>query len=125
MAGMHLFRGVSIELHKAQSGELRPKKQFAPFTSEPKFGQAEFGNSFWGDTPLNAIIEHQQHQAGLPTSGVSTTPHFERARFYATCGGTRPGGVIYVIDRDLCSEHGVALYTVNELVPQPSVPDDD
>ncbi len=124
MSVTYLYRGVSTEMHEMQRGELRPK-QFAPFSREPEFGRDEWGNSFWGDTPLNAVVEHQRHQAGYPTSGISTTPHLERARFYATCGRELQSGYIYVIDPDRCHAHGVTLYVVNDLVPQPSVGGDD
>lgn len=120
----HLYRGVSVEMHEALSGELRPK-QFAHFTRAPEFGRDEWGNCFWGDSSLNAVVEHQRHQAGYPTSGVSTTPHLERARFYATRGGDLPSGCIYVINPNYCRGHGVTLYVVNDLVPQPAIAVDD
>jgi hypothetical protein len=119
-----LYRGVSVEMHKTQGGVLRPK-QFAPFTRTPEFGRDEWNNCFWGDSSLNAVVEHQRHQAGYPTSGVSTTPHLERARFYATHGGEVSDGYIYVIDRNLCQSRGVTLYVVNDIVPQPSIIKDD
>lgn len=119
-----LYRGVSEEMHKAQGGELRPK-QFTPFMRSPEFGRDEWGNCFWGASALNAVVEHQRHQAGYPTSGVSSTPHLTRARYYATRGGELPVGHIYVIDPALCHAHSVALYAVNEIVPQPSVVEDE
>lgn len=120
----HLYRGVSTEMYEAQGGELRPK-QFVPFTRAPEFGRDEWNNCFWGDSSLNAVVEHQRHQAGYPTSGVSTTLHLERARFYATRGGEFLAGYIYVIDRNLCHSCGVTLYVVNDIVPQPSIVEDD
>lgn len=124
MPSAYLYRGVSADMHEAQKGELRPKL-FTPFSRNPEFGRDEWGNCFWGDTSLNAVVEHQRHQAGYPTSGISTTPHFERARFYATCGHKLQNGYIYTIARDRCYTHGVTLYVVNDIVPQPSVIDDD
>jgi hypothetical protein len=111
-------------MYEAQKGELRPKL-FTPFSRAPEYGRDEWGNCFGGDTSQNAVVEHQRHQAGYPTSGVSTTPHFERARFYATHNGEFQGGCIFIIDPDRCSVHGVTLYVVNEIVPQPSVVTDD
>ncbi len=120
----HLYRGVNDEMHKAYRAELRPK-QFTPFTRAPEFGRDEWDNCFYGDSPLNAVVEHQRFQAGYPTSGVSTTPFLERARFYATRGGELSSGYIYVIDPKLCRAHGVMLYSVNDIVPQPSIAADD
>jgi|SRR5450631_2023145 len=119
-----LYRGVSPEMHERLRGELRPKDT-RPFVRAPEFGRAEFGNSFWGENEANAVVEHQQHQAGFPTSGVSTTPHKERAAYYATIGGTIPRGFIYIIDTSLLADRHVTAYTVNDIVPMPSVPSDD
>ncbi|WP_427500628.1 hypothetical protein ACQE3E_13115 [Methylomonas sp. MED-D] len=119
-----LYRGVSIEFYEKLNGELRPK-ELAPFARKPKWGRAAWGNSRWGESDVNGVIEHQLHQAGYPTSGVSTTPHIERAMFYATHAGSLQGGYIYVIDRSRLAEHGVASHVVAELVNIPSVPEDD
>jgi|SRR6267154_2144245 len=124
MEGGFLYRGVNPEMHAAFQGELRPKET-KPFVKSPEFGRAEWGNVFWGETPQNAVIEHQQHQAGYPTSGVSTTPLLERAKFYATNGGKFPRGFVYVIGVDTLHPAGVTAYVVNEIVPMPSVPEDE
>lgn len=111
-------------MHTAYRGELRPKEA-RPFLRSPEFGRAEWGNAFWGENTQNAVIEHQQHQAGYPTCGVSTTPLFERAKFYATNGGKLPLGYIYVISLKALKSSGVTAYVVNEIVPMPSVPEDE
>jgi hypothetical protein len=119
----HLYRGVSEEMHQRLGGVLQPKVN-RPFVAEPEFGRAEYGNAYWGENEANAVIEHQQHQAGFPTSGVSTTPHLERAQFYATAGGHHPRGYVYVIDRARLAQLGVKEFVVNEIVPMPSIPED-
>ncbi len=119
-----LYRGVSIELYEKLDGELCPK-ELAPFARQPKWGRAIWGNSVWGESDVNGAIEHQLHQAGYPTSGVSTTSHIERAIFYATHAGSLQSGYIYIIDRSRLVEHGVTAHVVAELVNMPSVPEDD
>jgi hypothetical protein len=119
-----LYRGVNIEFFEKLNGELRPK-ELAPFARKPKWGMSVWGNSKWGESDVNGVIEHQHHQAGYPTSGVSTTPHIERAMFYATHAGNLQGGYIYVIDRSRLAEHGVVSHVVSKLVNMPSVPEDD
>jgi hypothetical protein len=119
-----LYRGVNPEMHKDLGGELHPK-QFEPFTRNPEYGRDEYGNCFWGNSPLNAVVEHQRHQAGYPTSGVSTSPHFNRAQIYATQDGKFPTGYVYVIDIEQCAAHGVTLYFVNDIVPQPAIVEDE
>lgn len=105
------------------NGELRPKES-VPFLRAPKWGRAVWGNSRWGKSSMNGVIEHQLHQTGYPTSGVSTTPHIERALFYATHGRVQNKGYSYVIDRTLLASHGVSSHSVNELVNAPSVSED-
>lgn len=124
MQAEFLYRGVNTEMHAAFSGELRPKETKL-FLKSPEFGRAEWGNAFWGENVQNAVIEHQQHQAGYPTSGVSTTPHIARAKFYATNGGKHPTGYIYVVSVKALKSAGVAAYIVSEIVPMPSIPEDD
>jgi len=55
-----------------------------------------------------AIRQHQWQQSGFPTSGISTTPHFERAKFYAQ------DGVIVKIDRQLFGKYSIKEYVVKE-----------
>ena len=118
-----LYRGVNFKLHAECSGELRPKES-KPFSKAPEFGSAEFGNSFWGDNEENAVVEHQLHQKGYPTSGISTTPIIERAGFYATHDRKYVEGLIYIIDRKICVSLGVSIYIVSDIVPMPSIPED-
>ena len=119
-----LYRGVNAEIHASFNGELHPKETH-PFLKSPEFGLAECGNAFWGENVQNAVVQHQQHQAGYPTSGISTTPHFERAKFYATAGGKYSCGFIYDIDTELLKRFSVAMYVVKDIVPLPNVPEDD
>ena len=119
-----LYRGINPELYEVLKGELRPKLN-GPFVSGARWGEAEWGNSYWGENSANAVIDHQKNQAGLPTSGVSTTPHIDRAIVYATHGGRYKDGFIFLIERDHLELHGVSEYVVNAIVPRPSVPEDD
>ena len=119
-----LFRGVSASLHEQLCGELRPKN-FLPFAREPSWDSASWDDSAWGESEINGVVEHQLDQAGLPTSGISTTPHIHRAHFYATHGGKFATGYIYVIDRGKLDALRVRAFAVNELLNHPSVPEDD
>lgn len=119
-----LYRGVNPEMHAELNGVLRPKA-CKPFTATPEYGRAEWVNAFWGECEENAVVEHQQDQAGFPTSGLSTTPHISRAIFYATHDGKYPRAYIYIINRVRCKDFGVFEFIVNEIVPFPSVVEDD
>ena len=72
----------------------------------------------------NAIVTHQLDSDDYRDAGISTTPHFERARHYATRGGTREG-VVYRIDRRRLDSHGVREYLVADYVSYPQCPEDD
>lgn len=119
-----LYRGVSLNHYKKCEGKLCPK-EFVPFVKSPTYGHSEWGNAFCGENSANAVIEQQLHQAGYATSGISTTPHIERAKFYATHGGTLNAGYVYVIDRSLCQKYSVSVYEVATIVPHPSIPEDE
>ena len=120
----YLYRGVSKSFHEKLNGQLLPKTT-SPFTYTFHFDEGfhfDSGATF-GASKENAVIRHQLEQSGFPTCGVSTTPHFDRARFYAT---SRNGvGLVYQIDRTLLQEHGVREYVVAEYVRCPSVPEDN
>lgn len=118
-----LYRGVHAEFHERSLGVLRPKET-SEFRKGPKWNVSHWGCT-WSPSVANAVSEHQRHQAGYPTSGISTTPHIDRAKFYATRGGRYPRGIIYVIDEELCVLHGVSVYVVSDYVFHPCVPEDD
>jgi hypothetical protein len=124
-----LFRGVNQDLHLAGGG-LRPK-QVGAFVYAPRYGDpdAKYGSGWtYGENSANAVRRHQDQQRGHPTSGVSTTPVYERAVYYATrnvSGHKCHRGYVYKIDRDLLAAHGVDEYVVRLLVADASVPEDD
>lgn len=120
---MILYRGVNPEFHAEHGGKLIPKDS-GPFLKAPEFGVSEWDNCYWGTNEQNAVITHQLHQAGYATCGISFTPFFERAVFYATHDGRYKNGIVYEIETNNCTELGVSIYTVSEIVPSPSVPQD-
>lgn len=121
----YLYRGVSIELHQQNYGRLVPKTQMK-FEYAFKWGEGiKYGSgATYGTSTTNAVIRHQLNQQGFPTSGVSTTPLLERAKYYATQGG-KSAGVVYVIDPNSLAKHGVQEHIVSQYAVQPSVPEDD
>jgi hypothetical protein len=121
----YLYRGVSTELYKKNNGKLIPKSSDA-FLYAFKYGDSKnkYGSGgSYGISSANAVLRHQLDQEGYPTSGISTTPHFERARTYATYGGVL--GYVYKIDRHLLDGNGVKQWLVAQFVVQPSIPEDD
>lgn len=124
---MILFRGVSEALYNRLAGELQPK-QTGAFVYAYSYGEA--GATYdsgvqYGETAANAVYRHQWERKGLPTSGISTTPIRDRARFYALSGGQATRGYIYEIDASVLHEHRVREYRVADYVRTPAIPEDD
>ena len=119
-----LFRGVSRTRYDETNGGLEPKTT-SPFEYVfPLDGSITLDGSWTvGSSVTNAIRRHELRQEGFPTAGLSTTPSFERARFYATRGGTQPGYVLK-IDRAALQQAGVTEYIVRDWVREPSAPED-
>jgi len=121
-----LFRGASEAFHQANGGLLRPKVQ-GPFSYEFHWDEPGFtwdSGVTWNSTPTNAVIRHQLNQEGFPTSGISTTPHLERAILYARGQDGISGGHVFKIDRRLLLHHGIAEFEVAQYCV-PSIPEDN
>jgi hypothetical protein len=124
---MYLYRGVSEKYHQDSGGILKPKVVGA-FTYNFHWGESgAYWDSgiTWDSTPANAVIRHQFNQEGFPTSGISTTPHFERATIYARGKDGLSLGFIYKIARARLKEHDVREFIVADYAIYPSVPEDD
>jgi hypothetical protein len=124
----YLYRGVNVKLHNELNGELRPKKIGKDFSSIVQFGEkhAVFGNGIqFGDSVINEIIKHQWEQLGLKTSGVSTTPYYDRAKIYALSDTETDEGYVYKISCKKLKALGINHYRVSNFVTNPSVKEDD
>ncbi len=122
----HLYRGVSLPMHVASRGRIAPKQQGPfehEFTADSTLITVDNTSVTIGPSDRNAIHWHQLAQGHHPTSGISTTPHYERAVKYATWGGVP--GVVYVINREGLDQCNVREFIVADHVPNPRVPEDD
>lgn len=122
----YLFRGVSELLHKKNKGRLVPKRCGQDFKHVFNLSEGlTLGKgAILGRSEVNAVIRHQLKQESFPTSGVSTTPFIERAKFYATTGGKYESGFIYKIDRSLLADNGVIEFNVLDYTDAPCIPED-
>lgn len=123
-----LFRGVNEEIYRARGNSLIPKNGNKPFPRYAYMGDphAMCGSGIeCGQSLKNTVIGHQWNQNGIGTSGISTTPHFERAKFYALCNGTYNIGFVLKLSVPAIRDSGVSMYRVNDLVPFPAAPEDD
>ena len=124
-----LYRGVNLSMHLESEGRIAPKKQGAfeyEFTADCTLITADNSLLTIGPSDVNAVHWHQFAQHHHPTSGISTTPHFERAVHYATRGRVRgEQGVVYEINRAGLDQCNVRQFIVAEYVTRPRVPADD
>jgi hypothetical protein len=120
----YLYRGVNAELYQSTDGRLTPKACGEKFKCFVFFGGDVYFNdgSVYGESERNAVIMHQRNSSKYPTSGISTTPHYENAVRYATYGG-KPG-YVYKIDTTLLEANRVQAFPVDQHVSQPAIPED-
>jgi len=116
----NLFRALRIE--EINAGFIMIPKSQELFSAEIKIGVDTHFPWMFGATEEHAVRQHQWKQNGFPTRGVSTTPHIERARFYA-----QKNKVIVVINRKLLSKYEIKEYMVKEWLSalDVAVPEDD
>lgn len=123
---MYLYRGVSLRLHNSGLG-LKPKAS-GPFKHAAQWDEplARWDSGVtWDESEANAVIRHEWNQEGLPTSGISTTPHLERAKFYSRGRDGCQEGVVYRIDRGRLQFHHVREFVVSKYSLWPSIPTDE
>ena len=104
----YLYKGLRKEEIDAWN-ILIPKSQ-GPFRSHPRLGIDTRLPFVLGEAEEYAVRQHQWKQSGYPTSGVSTTPHFERAK---KVYGERNRAIVK-INRQLFGKYGIKEYVVKE-----------
>jgi hypothetical protein len=115
----YLYRALRPE--EIEAGYILIPKSQEQFESEPRLEIDTRLDFELGPTEEYAVRQHQWEQAGFPTRGISTTPHLERAKFYAHLNK-----VIVKIDRDSLVKHGIKEYVVTEILDFGiAVPEDD
>jgi hypothetical protein len=125
MNDSYLYRGISEQMYLECHGLLIPKQHEAFEYVFKADGTIEAdGSAVASVSCINAVLRHQLKQEGFPTSGISTTPIYERAVFYATHGNKYVSGYIFVINRTILTEHGVSEFIVSRIIPNPSIPED-
>lgn len=118
-----LYRGVNEEIHKNGIG-LTPKGKNRE--SHTFYGTARYGSGeTYGMSVNNAIILHQRDSQQFPSAFISTTPHYERAKYYALQGGKGKKGYIYKINCSLFGEYSIEAFDVKTITTLPEIPEDD
>lgn len=119
----HKFLYRALREDEISDGYKLIPKSFEEFNADPAFGVDDYFPLEFG-SQTNAVRQHQWEQKGLPTRGVSTTPHLERAQWY----GKRIGVVVKIDVAKLADFH-IQMFDVNQtLKDEPSeiaVPEDE
>ena len=125
-----LYRGESKEMYEKNNGQLIPKGNEFTHVFTPSDHLYPSNSIFVGECEQNAVVTHQSGELmaeqRFQSAGISTTPIFERARFYAIHirGSKTTDGWIYIINRNILRELGIEEKVVSELVEFPSIPED-
>ena len=127
MTHRYLYRGINEEMYRSSGGVLRPRLINTPFTYVFKADASvrADGSATAGPSEKNAVYGHQLSSEKFPTSGVSTTPVFQRAQYYAIKGGLYALGYVFKLDRKVLESIGVKEYIVSKWVENPSIPEDE
>jgi hypothetical protein len=124
--GRYLYRGFGVGTYASVAAALTPRTPGSFTHVFVRDGSIRYDRSAThGTSTRNAVLRHQLNQAGLTTAGISTTPHRNRAIFYALGGGRHAEGIILTIDREYLSRCDIVEHVVSMTVTSPSVPDDD
>ncbi|MDD3774621.1 MAG: hypothetical protein PHV08_01545 [Sulfurovaceae bacterium] len=129
-AKMYLYRGMDINMYNELNGELIPRGIMTTANLYPGEHLSPSENLFPGNHYLNAIDKHQnplrydEDDFKNNSAYLSTTPHLEHAKYYATKGNTIPGYVFY-INRSLLANFNINEYIVSESATIITVPEDD
>jgi hypothetical protein len=122
MKNQFLYRALRSE--EIVAGNLLIPKSSDPFLAHPRLDIDTRLPFILGPTEESAVRQHQWAQAGYPTCGVSTTPHLDRAKFYAQTHRT-----IVRIDRTCLQRLGIKEFVVKEWLDKfpndTAVPEDD
>ncbi|MCH7959424.1 MAG: hypothetical protein IID08_04810 [Candidatus Hydrogenedentes bacterium] len=126
----YLYRGINKKRYEETEGKLAPKKSGVQFAAYASAGDphARCGSGIeCGKSVKNTVIGHQWEQKGIPTSGVSSTPHAKKARDYALHNGLYKKGYVVKLSIALLRDKEVQIFRVNELVPSAAIaePEDD
>ncbi|WP_410499566.1 hypothetical protein [Chitinibacter sp. S2-10] len=79
----------------------------------------------FGINIVNTIHAHEYGGNGSPSPGISTTTDFEVARKYALGKERNLRGRVIKISVFALKEAGVQIHRINQLLNNPSVPEDD
>lgn len=124
---MKLFRGVNIDMWDKikNDGFILPRETSFEITFRLDGTIKHDGSATHGPSWKNAVLGHQIDSNIFKTSGISTTPNYERAKFYALNNGRYSNGVIMELDLDTIDLDEYEIITVSDNVKEPTIVEDE
>lgn len=126
---MIVFRGVNFDLWKVINDEkvIKPKGLGLDFEITFKHdGSIRYdGSATFGSSIQNAVNGHQISSDKFPTSGISTTPIWERAMYYALRGLNKGNGVILEMNLNNLDKSEFEWHEINKLIANPTCREDN
>lgn len=83
------------------------------------------GSITYGLSSQNAVFGHQINSNKFPTSGISTTPIWERAMYYALKGLKKGNGVILEMNLNNLDKSEFEWHEINKLIANPTCREDN
>lgn len=126
----YLFRGINKDMLESANRKLVPKGDIQDAQLYPSQYLFPSEKLFPGNHYLNAVDIHQnenrfdQDDFKNRSAYLSTTPHFERAKYYATKGNALVG-YVFVLDRTKLAKYQIEEFIVSEIATDIKVPEDE
>lgn len=106
----HLFLYRALREEEIDRGNILIPKAIGAFLSRPLLGvDIILGDTFLKPNETSAVRQHQLDSDKYSTSGISTTPHLERAKTYA-----QKKRVIVKIARNLFGRYDIQEFVVKD-----------
>ena len=123
---MIIYRGINNEMFSIISREklIHPKAHEFSIVFSHDGSIYYDGSATYGKSKRNAVLGHQIDSSKFRTSGISTTPHFKRAKYYALNNNKYSKGYILEFDTDKLDLNEYELIVVSEIVKSPKIPED-
>jgi hypothetical protein len=127
MSHDYLYRGFNsgIDISKA----MEPKNPDGEMETYAECGdeRVQCGDADFtcGKSVANTIHSHEYGGNGQDTSGISTTPFFDRAKVYALGNGKYERGTVLTFSRQALLNGGIEIFRIKDVVGSPAIPEDD
>ena len=109
---MMVYRGINDEMFSiiSKNKVIDPKAhEFSIVFSHD--GSIRYdGSATYGKSKRNAVVGHQIDSSVFKTSGISTTPNIERAKYYALNNNKYKKGYILKFDTDKLDFNEYVIY---------------